>query len=81
MGIGLILLLGFTCYASAGCTGPALAKREHRLTLWAPGRYLFGDWIPAGCLRLPDYRYWQDTLPAAEAYRNMWLMGWRRLAW
>ncbi len=20
------------------------------------GRYLFGDWIPAGCLRLPDYR-------------------------
>ncbi|VFT67837.1 Inner membrane protein yqcE [Escherichia coli] len=23
----------------------------------------------------PIIGYWQDTLPAAEAYRNMWLMG------
>lgn len=36
MGIGLILLLGFTCYASRGLYWACLAKREHRLTLWAP---------------------------------------------
>ncbi len=71
MGIGLILLLGFTFTPHAGCTGPALAKREHRLTYGHHGRYLFGDWIPAGCLRFPIIGYWQDTLPAAEAYRNM----------
>ncbi len=23
----------------------------------------------------PIIGHWQDTLPAAEAYRNMWLMG------
>lgn len=36
MGIGLILLLGFTCYASRGLYWACPAKREHRLTLWAP---------------------------------------------
>ena len=77
MGIGLILLLGFTCYASRGlywaCPGEARTPS-----------YIMGTTVgicsvigsPAGCLsftRLSAHR--QDTLPAAEAYRNMWLMG------
>ncbi|EFK8182495.1 MFS transporter, partial [Escherichia coli] len=28
----------------------------------------------------PIIGHWQDTLPAAEAYRNMWLMGMAALA-
>lgn len=76
MGIGLILLLGFTCYASRGlywaCHGEARTPS-----------YIMGTTVGICSVIgfLPDVfvypiiGYWQDTLPAAEAYRNMWLMG------
>lgn len=80
MGIGLILLLGFTCYASRGL-------------YWACRRsgtpsYIMGTTVGICSVIgfLPDVfvypiiGYWQDTLPAAEAYRNMWLMGMAALA-
>ena len=76
MGIGLILLLGFTCYASRGlywaCHGEARTPS-----------YIMGTTVGICSVIgfLPDVfvypiiGHWQDTLPAAEAYRNMWLMG------
>ena len=56
MGIGLILLLGFTCYASRGLYWACRRSENTVLHYGHHGRYLFGDWIPAGCLRLPNYR-------------------------
>lgn len=76
IGIGLILLLAFTCYASRGlyfaCPGEART----------PG-YIMGTTVGICSVIgfLPDVfvypivGYWQDSLPATEAYRNMWLMG------
>jgi sugar phosphate permease len=75
MGIGLILLLGFTCYASRGlywaCPGEART----------PG-YIMGTTVGICSVIgfLPDVfvypivGHWQDP-PTADAYRNMWLMG------
>ncbi|VEB95610.1 Inner membrane protein yqcE [Cedecea lapagei] len=76
MGIGLILLLGFTCYASRGlywaCPG------EARTPSWIMGTTV-GICSVIGFLPdvfvYPVVGYWQDTLPPEEAYRNMWLMG------
>ncbi|PVZ83226.1 MFS transporter [Serratia sp. S1B] len=76
MGIGLILLLAFTCYASRGlyfaCIGEARTPK-----------YIVGTTVGICSVIgfLPDVfvypviGHWQDTLPAAEAYHNMWLMG------
>lgn len=76
VGIGLILLLAFTCYASRGlyfaCVGEARTPK-----------YIMGTTVGICSVIgfLPDVfvyplvGHWQDTLPAAEAYRNMWLMG------
>ncbi|GBU13366.1 transporter [Enterobacterales bacterium] len=76
IGIGLILLLAFTCYASRGlyfaCIGEARTPK-----------YIMGTTVGICSVIgfLPDVfvyplvGHWQDTLPAAEAYRNMWLMG------
>lgn len=76
VGIGLILLLGFACYASRGlyfaCPGEARTPTFIMGTTvgicsvigFLPDVYVY-----------PIVGYWQDTLPAAEAYRNMWLMG------
>ncbi|MFW0766809.1 MFS transporter [Trabulsiella odontotermitis] len=76
VGIGLILLLAFTCYASRGlyfaCPGEARTPR-----------YIMGTTVGICSVIgfLPDIfvypiiGHWQDTLPAAEAYHNMWLMG------
>lgn len=76
IGIGLILLLAFTCYASRGlyfaCVGEARTPK-----------YIMGTTVGICSVFgfLPDVfvyplvGHWQDTLPAAEAYRNMWLMG------
>lgn len=76
VGIGLILLLAFTCYASRGlyfaCPGEARTPT-----------YIMGTTVGICSVLgfLPDVfvypivGYWQDTLPAAQAYRNMWLMG------
>ncbi len=76
VGIGLILLLAFTCYASRGlyfaCVGEARTPK-----------YIMGTTVGICSVIgfLPDVfvyplvGHWQDTLPAADAYRNMWLMG------
>ena len=76
VGIGLILLLGFTCYASRGlyfaCPG------EARTPTFVMGTTV-GICSVIGFLPdvfvYPIVGHWQDTLPAAEAYKNMWLMG------
>ncbi|MBW7982276.1 MFS transporter [Enterobacillus tribolii] len=76
VGIGLILLLAFTCYASRGlyfaCIGEARTPT-----------YIMGTTVGICSVIgfLPDVfvypivGYWQDTLPPAEAYRNMYMMG------
>ena len=76
MGIGLILLLGFTCYASRGLYWACLGEAR-------TPPYIMGTTVGICSVIgfLPDVfvypivGHWQDTLPAAEAYRNMWLMG------
>ncbi|MCS3422140.1 sugar phosphate permease [Rahnella sp. BIGb0603] len=76
IGIGLILLLAFACYASRGlyfaCIGEARTPK-----------YIMGTTVGICSVIgfLPDVfvyplvGHWQDTLPAAVAYRNMWLLG------
>lgn len=76
IGIGLILLLAFVCYASRGlyfaCIGEARTPA-----------YIMGTTVGICSVIgfLPDVfvypivGHWQDTLPAAQAYQNMWLMG------
>ncbi len=76
----------FYCWDSpvtphAGCTGPATGEAR------TPS-YIMGTTVGICSVIgfLPDVfvypiiGYWQDTLPAAEAYRNMWLMGMAALA-
>lgn len=76
IGIGLILLLAFVCYASRGlyfaCIGEARTPA-----------YIMGTTVGICSVIgfLPDVfvypivGHWQDTLPTAQAYQNMWLMG------
>ncbi|WP_127959267.1 MFS transporter [Serratia microhaemolytica] len=76
VGIGLILMLAFTCYASRGlyfaCIGEARTPK-----------YILGTTVGICSVIgfLPDVfvypiiGHWQDSLPAEQAYHNMWLMG------
>ncbi|PKH20884.1 MFS transporter [Enterobacterales bacterium CwR94] len=76
VGMALILVLAFTCYASRGlyfaCIGEARTPR-----------YIMGTTVGICSVIgfLPDVfvyplvGHWQDTLPAARAYHNMWMMG------
>jgi hypothetical protein len=76
VGIGLILLLAFTCYASRGlyfaCIGEARTPKFIMGT--TVGICSVIGFLP-DVFVYPLVGHWQDTLPAAEAYRNMWLMG------
>jgi hypothetical protein len=36
---------------------------------------LLGHWFLPDVFVYPIVGHWQDTLPAEDAYRNMWLMG------
>ncbi|MEX3020994.1 nitrate/nitrite transporter [Kluyvera sp. STS39-E] len=76
MGIGLILLLGFTCYASRGLywACPGEARTPSYIMGTTVGICSVIGFLP-DVFVYPVVGYWQDTLPAAEAYRNMWLMG------
>ncbi|HAM6627432.1 TPA: MFS transporter [Escherichia coli] len=76
MGIGLILLLGFTCYASRGLywACPGEARTPSYIMGTTVGICSVIGFLP-DVFVYPIIGYWQDTLPAAEAYRNMWLMG------
>ena len=81
MGIGLILLLGFTCYASRGLywACPGEARTPSYIMGTTVGICSVIGFLP-DVFVYPIIGYWQDTLPAAEAYRNMWLMGMAALA-
>lgn len=76
MGIGLILLLGFTCYASRGLywACPGEARTPSYIMGTTVGICSVIGFLP-DVFVYPIVGHWQDTLPAAEAYRNMWLMG------
>lgn len=76
MGIGLILLLGFTCYASRGLywACPGEARTPSYIMGTTVGICSVIGFLP-DVFVYPIIGHWQDTLPAAEAYRNMWLMG------
>lgn len=76
MGIGLILLLGFTCYASRGLywACPGEARTPPYIMGTTVGICSVIGFLP-DVFVYPIVGHWQDTLPAAEAYRNMWLMG------
>ncbi len=82
MGIGLILLLGFTCYASRGLywACPGEARTPSYIMGTTVGICSVIGFLP-DVFVYPIIGHWQDTLPAAEAYRNMWLMGMRRFGW
>lgn len=81
MGIGLILLLGFTCYASRGLywACPGEARTPSYIMGTTVGICSVIGFLP-DVFVYPIIGHWQDTLPAAEAYRNMWLMGMAALA-
>ncbi|HEJ7040024.1 TPA: MFS transporter [Serratia liquefaciens] len=76
VGIGLILLLAFACYASRGlyfaCIGEVRTPKFIMGT--TVGICSVIGFLP-DVFVYPLVGHWQDTLPAAEAYRNMWLMG------
>ncbi|ALR77889.1 MFS transporter [[Enterobacter] lignolyticus] len=76
MGIALILLLAFTCYASRGLyfACPGEAKTPTYIMGTTVGICSVIGFLP-DVFVYPLVGHWQDTLPAAEAYRNMWLMG------
>lgn len=75
-GIGLILLLAFTCYASRGLyfACPGEARTPAFIMGTTVGICSVIGFLP-DVFVYPLVGYWQDTLPAAEAYRNMWLLG------
>lgn len=81
MGIGLILLLGFTCYASRGLywACPGEVRTPSYIMGTTVGICSVIGFLP-DVFVYPIIGHWQDTLPAAEAYRNMWLMGMAALA-
>lgn len=76
MGIGLILLLGFTCYASRGLywACPGEARTPPYIMGTTVGICSVIGFLP-DVFVYPLVGHWQDTLPAEEAYRNMWLIG------
>ncbi len=76
LGIGLILLLGFTCYASRGLywACPGEARTPSYIMGTTVGICSVIGFLP-DVFVYPIVGHWQDTLPAAQAYRNMWLMG------
>ncbi|WP_312628722.1 MFS transporter [Scandinavium sp.] len=76
IGIGLILLLAFTCYASRGLyfACPGEARTPTFIMGTTVGICSVIGFLP-DVFVYPIVGHWQDTLPAAEAYRNMWLMG------
>lgn len=76
IGIGLILLLAFTCYASRGLyfACPGEARTPTFIMGTTVGICSVIGFMP-DVFVYPVVGHWQDTLPAAEAYRNMWLMG------
>jgi len=76
VGIGLILLLAFTCYASRGLyfACPGEARTPTFIMGTTVGICSVVGFLP-DVFVYPIVGHWQDTLPAAEAYRNMWLMG------
>lgn len=76
VGIGLILLLAFTCYASRGLyfACPGEARTPTFIMGTTVGICSVIGFLP-DVFVYPIVGHWQDTLPAAEAYRNMWMMG------
>lgn len=74
--ISLILLLGFTCYASRGlyfaCIGEA--KTPKHILGTTVGICSVIGFLP-DVFVYPVIGHWQDSLPAAEAYHRMWLLG------
>lgn len=76
LAIGLILLMGFTCYASRGlyfaCIGEVNTPKQILGT--TIGICSVIGFLP-DIFVYPLVGYWQDTLPPALAYRNMWIMG------
>ncbi|OON40914.1 hypothetical protein BTJ39_07555 [Izhakiella australiensis] len=74
--MAMILLLAFTCYASRGLYFACIteARTPTRIIGTTVGICSVIGFLP-DVFVYPLVGYWQDTLPAASAYRNLWLMG------
>ncbi|EGJ7709216.1 MFS transporter [Escherichia coli] len=79
--LSVLGLLGFTCYASRGLywACPGEARTPSYIMGTTVGICSVIGFLP-DVFVYPIIGHWQDTLPAAEAYRNMWLMGMAALA-
>ena len=81
LAIGLILVITFVCMASRGLYWATVGESgtPKRIMGTTVGVCSVLGFMP-DVFVYPIVGYWQDTLPAVEAYRNMWILGFAGMA-